>query len=124
MVPTFDGNQPSLSLFIRACRSAADSVHPGDKVFLTKLIRNKITGNAHVYLQNVNEPESLESLLNLLKSAFSPQHDLSQLQTKLSTVFQEKDETIMEYGIRFSELLRHMLEAINEGYPKNAIEGM
>lgn len=124
MVPNFDGNQPSISVFTRACQAASESVHPGDKIFLTKLIRNKIVGNADLYLQNIVEPESLKSLLDLLKSAFNPQHDLSQLQTKLSTVIQGKDESILQYGIRVSEILRHMLEAINEGYPASAVPGM
>lgn len=58
MVPTFNGETPPVLSFIRACRSAENSVHPGDRPFLTTLIRNKIKGTADLFLDNNPEADS------------------------------------------------------------------
>ena len=124
MVPTFDGKTPSIASFIRACKSAENSVHPGDKPFLVTLIRNKTVENANLYLQNNIEPNCLSTLLDSLKLAFNPQQDLSQLQAQISNVVQKENESVLQYGIRVSELLRKTLESIDEGFPEEAIAGM
>ena len=124
MVPVFDGKTPSIMTFIRACKSAENSVHPGDRTFLVTLIRNKIIGSADLYLQNNIEYDCLDTLLNALKLAFSPQWDLSQLQAQISNVIQKENESVLLYGIRVSELLRRTLESIDEGFPKEAVAGM
>ena len=124
IVPSFDGKTPSVHTFIRACQTANEAVHPGDKPFLMTLIRNKITGNANLYLQNNYEPDSLTSLIDTLKSVFSPKRDLSQLQAKMSNIIQKEDESVMQYGIRTSESLSSILETIEEHFPREAVVGM
>ena len=124
MVPKFDGKTPSVLSFIRACRSAEKAIHPGDKEFLVTMVRNKIIGNADLYLQNNIEPDSMDSLLEAIRSAFSPPKDLSQLQAQISNVMQSNNESVLQYGIRVSEFLRHTLDAIEEGFPVEAVAGM
>ena len=124
MVSKFDGKTPSVLSFIRACRSAEKAIHPGDKEFLITMVRNKIIGNADLYLQNNIEPDSMDSLLEAIKSAFSPPNDLSQLQAQISNVMQSNNESVLHYGIRVSEFLRHTLDAIEEGFPTEAVAGM
>ena len=124
MVPTFDGKVPPISSFIRACKAAEKAVHPGDRNFLTTLIRNKVTGSADLYLLNNVEPDSLDSLLGAIKSAFGTQRDLSQLQAQISNVVQAEEESVLQYGIRVSEILRRMIETIEESFPQEAVSGM
>ena len=88
------------------------------------MIRNKITDNADLYLQNNIEPDSIDLLLEAIKSAFSPQRDLSQLQAQISNVTQSHNESVLKYGIRVSEILRHTLDEIEERFPIEAVAGM
>ena len=84
MVPNFDGKMPLVLSFSRDCKFAEQSVHTGDGPFLTKLIRTRIRGDADCFLQNNIESDSLDTILEALKTAFSPQRDLSQLQAEMS----------------------------------------
>ena len=124
IIPTFDGKTPPILSFIRACKSAEESIHPGDKRLLMRLVRNKIVGIADLYLQNNVELTSISSLLDTLRAAFNPQRDLSQLQAQMSNLIQGNNESVLQYGIRVSEILRKTLDAIEEGFPKEAIAGM
>ena len=124
MVPIFDGNTPPVATFIRDCKFAEQSVHPGDRPFLTKLIRTRVKGDANAYLQNTNEPENLGELLDILRLAFSPQGDLSQLQADMSSVIQRNSESVLQYGIRVSEILRKTIETIDQSFPVEAAAGM
>ena len=123
-VPSFDGKTPSVHTFFRTCQIANEAVHPGDKPFLKTLIRNKITGNANLYLQNNYEPDSLTSLIDTLKSVFSPKRNLSQLQAKMSNMVQKEDESVMQYGIRTSESSSSILDTIEEHFPQEVVVGM
>ena len=71
MVPIFEGNTPRVATFVRDSKCAQQSVHPGDRAFLAKLIRTRVKGDANVYLQNTSEPENLGELLDVLRLAFS-----------------------------------------------------
>ena len=124
MVPIFNGNTPPVTTFIRDCKFAEQSVHPGDRPFLTKLIRTRVKGDANAYLQNTNEPENLGELLDILRLAFSPQGDLSQLQADMSSVIQRNSESVLQYGIRVSEILRKTIETIDQSFPVEAAAGM
>ena len=124
IVPSFDGKTPSILAFICACQTANKAVHPGDRPLLKTLIRNKITGNANFYLQNNFEPDSLTSLIEIIKSIFGPKRDLSQLQAQMSNMIQKENESVMQYGIRISESLSSILEAIEKNFPQEAIVGM
>ena len=124
MISTFDGKTPLILSFIRACQSAEESILPGDKHLLMRLVRNKIVGNADLYLQNNAEPTSISSLLDTLRATFNPRRDLSQLQARISNLIQGNNESVVQYGIRVSEILRKTLDAIEEGFPKETITGM
>ena len=124
MVPIFDGNTPPVATFVRDCKFAQQSVHPGDRPFLAKLIRTRVKGDANAYLQNTSEPENLGELLDVLRLAFSPQGDLSQLQAEMSSVIQKSSESVLQYGIRVSEILRKTIEVIEQDFPVEAATGM
>ena len=124
MVPIFDGNTPPVTTFIRDCKFAEQSVHPGDRPFLAKLIRTRVKGDANAYLQNTSASENLGELLEILRLAFSPQGDLSQLQAEMSSVVQKSSESVLQYGIRVSEILRKTIEVIEQSFPVEAVAGM
>ena len=50
IVPEFDGQNISISQFIRECKSAEAFVEPSDKLFFAKIVQSKVTGNAKTYL--------------------------------------------------------------------------
>ena len=124
IVPNFDGEMPSVLSFSRDCKFAEQSVHPGDRPFLTKLIGTRIRGDADLFLQNNIESDSLDTVLEALKTAFSPQRDLSQLQAEMSNILQDGNESVSKYGLRVSELLHRTNEVIEQGFPPEAKSGM
>ena len=71
MVPIFYGNPPPVAAFIHDCKFAEQSIHPGDRPFLNKLIKTRVKGDANAYLQNTNKPQNLGELLDILRLAFS-----------------------------------------------------
>ena len=124
MVPNFDGKMPPVLSFSRDCKFAEQAVHPGDRPFLTKLIRTRIKGDADLFLQNNTEFDSLDTMLEALKTTFSPQRDLSQLQAEMSNILQDENESVSKYGLRVSELLHRTTEVIEQGFPSKAKSGM
>ena len=66
----------------------------------------------------------MTSLLEAIRSAFSPKKDLSQLQAQIANIVQSSNESVLQYGIRVSEVLRHTLDTIEKEFPREATTGM
>lgn len=67
---------------------------------------------------------SLEQLHASVKVAFSPYQKLRQLNAMLSTVIQKPGETVIEYGIRVSKIIKQIIEAIEQLNPPEVAYGM
>ena len=108
---------------MRDCLYAHNSIKPAERPLLLRLIRSRIVGSADAYLQD-REINSLEDLLTSIKLAFSPHHNLGQLQAMLSTVTQNAGESVLQYGVRVSLIVNQSVEVIEQQYPPEIAYGM
>ena len=116
IIPSFDGKNMSVKMFVEHCRAAASMVGPLEMPYLTMLIRTRIAGDARVHIQDrINM--KLEEILKTLEQIYSPQEDSSQLLQELTNVKRNTNETIPEYGARVNQLLNKLLTQIIENTP-------
>ncbi|XP_043496493.1 uncharacterized protein LOC122520501 [Polistes fuscatus] len=112
-VPKFDGNNISVSQFIRACRRALDSL-PSDytdqtETSLTSLIVSKLSGHAYIVVEGLKLTR-VEQLIEILKDAFSPTHSSNYFRGQLATEFKRPEEHVLDYFSRIRELTQSIIE--------------
>ena len=71
MVHEFNGKNIPLGQFIKGCSEAKEMIEPEFEPNLVKLIRSKITGEAHQSIFGQSFAKK-EELTNLLKNIYSP----------------------------------------------------
>ena len=109
----FDGKNIPVSRFIRDCIYARNSISVRDRQHLFLIIRSRISGSAYNSLLD-REIFTLEGLLSHLKNIFTEHRNLSQLNSMLATVAQKLNESVQDYGDRVSEILKNIIELIEE----------
>lgn len=102
-VPTFDGYNPPLSQFARACRRALEIIPPAAERNLTRILINKLRGRAISAVED--EPcDSVSQLIDLLTGAFSSHRTIDQYRGELSSIFMRPREHVLDYISRVKDL--------------------
>ncbi|KYQ49637.1 hypothetical protein ALC60_11284 [Trachymyrmex zeteki] len=109
-VPYFDGRNLPLPQFIRACRRAKEIVPSSSERNLTKLLINKLRGQAYYAVED--EPcETIAQLIDLLNGAFGSAKTIDQYRGELSTIFIRREEHMLDYISRVKDLRSAILDA-------------
>jgi hypothetical protein len=117
IIPIFDGTNMSINMFTEHCRAAAASVEDEhDMQLLIMLIKNKVTGQARRHIQD-KVGATLEEILKSLQRAFASRADTSQLAQELAVIKREKVESIVDYGIRVSDILNKIIVKVMDKTP-------
>ena len=116
IIPVFTGNNISVQNFAKECRFAEERIDQALKPLFVKLIRNKIQGEADLYIRNL-QFNSLEELLSILERAFGLPKTLFQLQSEVAHIKQKTGESILSYGARAMELFSKMAEIAEQQSP-------
>ena len=124
LVPRFDGKICTLFKFIKQSRLANSRVKPAERINLLALIRNKIEGHADQLISNRREPNTLEELISLLKTAFARVYDLDHAHDELKNVCQAGNERVEIYGERVNEILNRGLEVATEKFNSEQLLGV
>lgn len=112
LVPKFDGKSPSDVIhFVKKAKLAQGKVAPNDRVNLTALIRNKISGEADQLLSETLDVNFVEELVDLVTEAYSDFFDLQKIQRGLINSYQAKNEKVKFFGMRITEHLNLAREA-------------
>ena len=116
IIPTFDGTNMSVNMFIEHCRAAAKSVDEADMYLLIMFIKNKVTGQARKHIQD-KVGASLEEILKSLQRAFGSRADASQLAQELALITRKREESVADYGIRVSDILNRIIIKVMDKNP-------
>ena len=119
----FDGSNIPVQKFIRDFTFAYKAVNPRDQSNLLWMIRSRLTGGAELALQD-RDIKSLQDLINHIKLTCTEHRNLGQLNTMLATVAQEQTESVNDYGKRVGEILKNIVEYIEEKNLPEIAEGM
>lgn len=123
LIPQFDGKQ-SLTKFIKQAKLAHSRVKPEDRLNLLILICNKIKGVAENLIAHRPEPENLDGLIQLLKSAFPQTYDIRSVNAEFINKKQKDDETADVFGARVSEILQRALIAAHDQFDETQVQGV
>ena len=82
-IPKFSGRNISVQTFARECLSALQHVDPKTRPFFVKLVRNRVEGEAELYLKN-RHYRSLEELLESLEKAFGKSKTSFQIEAEIA----------------------------------------
>ena len=63
-----------------------------------------------------NEPNTVEELISLIKSAYEQSFDIKNARNELKVIRRKEKETIEEFGTRIHEILDWGLEAVREKF--------
>ena len=116
IIPSFDGMNMSVNMFIEHCRVAATSVDESDMHLLIMLVKNKVTGQARKHIQD-KVGASLDEILKSLQRAFGSRADPSQLAQELAVITRKQGENVADYGIRVSDILNKIIIKVMEKNP-------
>lgn len=116
IVPTFDGDNLSVKMFIDHCKAAVMMVHPQDLPCLTMLIRTKIVGEARKHIQD-RIGMRLEDILKTLEQIYSTHEDVGELCQKLGNIKRNTGESVPEYGGRVHQILNKIISITLESMP-------
>ena len=110
---TFDGNNVPVSRFVRDCIYARNLIGAKNRQNLFLIIRSRVSGSAFNALLD-RGIYTLEELLKALKDKYTAHRNLSQLNSTLETVSEKQNETVADYGDRVGEILKIIIEVIEE----------
>jgi hypothetical protein len=117
-VPIYDGNNMSISQFIRACRRAKDVVPASSERNLTHLLINKLRGRALAAVED--EPcDNVTELIDLLNNAFETQKTIDQYKGELNIIYLKPNEHILDYISRVKDLRSSIMDAGRREYRNN-----
>ena len=117
---TFDGQNVPVGRFIRDCIYARNAIAAKNRHHLFLMIRSRIVGNAYDALLD-RDIVTLEQLLKTLKDKYTKYRNLGQLNSSLATVSQKHNETVTEYGDRVGNILKDIIEVIEEAKPNSVL---
>lgn len=109
VIPAFSGTNISVQAFTRECKFAEEQISPHLHPLLLKLLKTKITGEAERYIKNF-KIETLKSLLACLERVFGAPKTIFQVQSEISQLRQNTDETVLSYSGRAMDLFSKMVE--------------
>ena len=115
-IPHFDGKPSSITNFISQCRLAGSLVGPENKLYLLALIRNRMQKRDYSRIVDGKEPQTVEELITLIKSAYEQSFDIKNARKELQVIQQKEKETIEEFGTRVHEILDWGIEAAREKF--------
>ena len=83
------------------------------------IIRSRITGSAYDALTD-RDISILEELFKALKDKYTVHRNLSQLQSMQATIAQKSNENVSDYWDRVGNILKNIIEVIEESNPPDA----
>ncbi|XP_076397914.1 uncharacterized protein LOC143266186 [Megachile rotundata] len=104
IVPAFDGHNIPLYQFTKNCLNAKSIISPHAEYGLVQLIKNKLFGQASRVISS-GDYNTIDELINVLKSRFAPLYTSYQLYGDLSKIAQMPNEAVVDYSSRVSSLL-------------------
>ena len=116
IIPSFDGTNMAVNMFVEHCRAAATSVDDTDMHLLLMMIKNKVTGQARLHIQD-KVGATFEEILKSLQRAFADRADTSQLAQELAVIKRNTSESIADYGIRVSRILNKIIIRVMDKNP-------
>lgn len=97
VVPKYDGDKLSLSVFLGGCQEAKEMISAIDEPNLTRMIRGKLIGEARNSIVG-HSFTSIDELKKFLKNIFAKTKTVVQLEGELGQEFQRSDEFIITYA--------------------------
>lgn len=108
-VPLFDGYNPPLAQFARACRRALEIIPPAAERNLTRILINKLRGHAIWAVED--EPcNSVAQLIDLLTEAFGSHRTIDQYRGELASVYMRPREHVLSFIGRVKNLRTAILD--------------
>jgi len=108
-VPEFNGEE-GLYRFILACHQAKEMVPSSSEKSLTKLLINRLFGDAYT-VANLVHCETVENLIDTLCHTFDPLRSVKEYYKDLSFLCQKTNESILSYIQRTKNFRTLMLDA-------------
>lgn len=109
-VPNFDGDNIAFSHFVEGCEEALSMIAPSQEIILVRAIRNKLKGDAHRSILG-KIFNSLQSLVEFLRSKYGPRETVYEAQARLAYVCQKNDEKVSAYANRVREIGKRIIDA-------------
>lgn len=107
-IPSYDGNQATLGIFISACESFLTSFYEegndDQNAWLLRLIISKLTGRALTLIASREGLSDWTSYKGLLVSYFGDQRNTKCLVRDLLNLRMDKNETPYQYGMRVQDV--------------------
>ena len=124
LIPKFEGtSEVHIDDFISYCKYALELVDPKEKHVLEKLILGRVIGKAATQLRDFRQ-EKLEQFFNRLKLIHAPTKTYAQLSAELGSVTQLKNESVLEFGSRVTEIHKNLNMSVQETFDKVEIAGL
>lgn len=121
VIPEYDGKTSSLGAFIQGCEEAVEMLEPESEKYLVKAVRVKIKGEPRRTI-HLNTFESIDELIDFLKSIYAPSRNIYQLQGELGAIYQKQDESVIAYSNRLRDVGFQILDAYEFGKSNEADE--
>jgi len=108
-VPTFDGQNLTVSQFARACRRAKEIIPPSSERNLTKLLCNKLRGRALTAVEDEN-CNTVAQLIDILSISFGEHRTLEQYEGELSNIHLRPKKHILDFINRVKDLRTSIID--------------
>lgn len=109
-IPMYDGHNIPLSHFIEGCEEARDMLPPAAEDSLSRIVRNKLKGDARRAICGL-QFNKIGELIEYLKMLYAPVETVYQVQGKLGSVYQKEHEDVISYANRVRDLGKRVLSA-------------
>lgn len=109
-VPSFNGENMSVSQFIRACKRACRMLPSSTTSTFLELIRQKFTDRARTAIEHL-EYRSIQELENKLRDMFDTYRTATQCKAELENIVKGHNEPIVDYVSRAQTLHGDILHA-------------
>lgn len=109
-IPMFDGNLKKLDQFINTGDVYNSIVEEAQKNTLLAILKTKIAGEALEKVRPIDDINTWNNLKTRLKDRLRKPLTFEYAQEDLNSVFQKKDENLMDFGNRVKEKLRKINE--------------
>ncbi|CAK9824011.1 Retrovirus-related Pol polyprotein from transposon 412, partial [Anthophora retusa] len=109
LVPIFNGLQPPVLTFTRACTRARDLLPPSAESTLTRLILTRLSGRAATAVEG-ERYLSVSDLCNRLKRVFGLQKTVDHYRGDLANIYMRRDEHILDFITRVKDIRKAIID--------------
>ena len=110
VVPYFSGRNIPITQFVDGCYEALSMLTPNAEGNLVKLIRTRLTGEAHRIIKGQSY-DKISELITALKSVYAPIESVNQIRGELGRIYQRDTEDVITFVNRVRDIGDRILDA-------------